>query len=411
MRRRLLVSTLGVALVAVLLLGIPLGVVATKLIRDEAQKRMNREAAQIATALDSRAASGTLTTAELSRFTADDRQVYVRSPKFGEVVAGDEISGPLQKGVATGSSDDVVTVYASDSDIDRQIVTVWFVVVGLAVIALGAAVWLARRQARNLGGPLEDLADVADRLGSGDPRPHSRRYGIAEFDRVSAVLDRSAERIAQLLRGERELAANASHQLRTPLTALSIRLEEIHDTTNDPHVREEAAAALTQAERLVDVVESLLENARTSRAASAVLIDVDEVLEQQRLEWEPAFRRSGRRLRIEGRRGLKAVGTPGGLAQAVATLIDNALTHGSGTVSLRTRHSGGHVVLEIADQGPGVADALVPRIFERSFSSSASTGLGLGLARDLVEADGGRLELVQLRPPVFTIFLLPDAEG
>jgi signal transduction histidine kinase len=68
------------------------------------------------------------------------------------------------------------------------------------------------------------------------------------------------------------------------------------------------------------------------------------------------------------------------------------------------------VVLEVSDAGHGVPDVVVPHIFERSFSGSSSTGLGLSLARDLIEADGGRLELTQPRPPVFAIFLLPDSE-
>jgi len=105
---------------------------------------------------------------------------------------------------------------------------------------------------------------------------------------------------------------------------------------------------------------------------------------------------------------LTAISTPGGLAQVVATLIDNALVHGAGTVTVHTRETSGHVVLEVRDEGPGVPDELVPHIFERSFSGAHRTGLGLALARDLVAADGGRLELAQPRPPIFAIFLAPD---
>jgi len=88
-------------------------------------------------------------------------------------------------------------------------------------------------------------------------------------------------------------------------------------------------------------------------------------------------------------------------------LVDNALQHGAGTVRLITRHAGDHAVVEVHDEGQGVPDALVPHIFERSFSGARSTGLGLALARDLVAADGGRLELAQARPPIFAIFLPP----
>jgi signal transduction histidine kinase len=142
------------------------------------------------------------------------------------------------------------------------------------------------------------------------------------------------------------------------------------------------------------------------------VVAVDTVLKQQAVEWDPAFRRAHRKLVRDGSVGLMAMSTPGGLAQVVATLIDNALVHGAGTVTVHTRETSGHVVLEVRDEGPGVPDELVPHIFERSFSGAHRTGLGLALARDLVAADGGRLELAQPRPPIFAIFLAPDgAEG
>ena len=286
-------------------------------------------------------------------------------------------------------------------------------VAALAIVSLAAAVELARRQAKRLGGPLEDLAVGAERLGAGDPRPRNHRYGVPELDKVAEVLDRSAERIGRLLGAERALAADASHQLRSPLTALSIRLEEIVATSTEPAVREEATAALVQAERLAAVVDSLLaEHKRSARSESGAVVAVDTVLKQQAVEWDPAFRRAHRKLVRDGSVGLMAMSTPGGLAQVVATLIDNALVHGAGTVTVHTRETSGHVVLEVRDEGPGVPDELVPHIFERSFSGAHRTGLGLALARDLVAADGGRLELAQPRPPIFAIFLAPDtAEG
>ena len=263
-------------------------------------------------------------------------------------------------------------------------------VAALAIVSLAAAVELARRQAKRLGGPLEDLAVGAERLGAGDPRPRNHRYGVPELDKVAEVLDRSAERIGRLLGAERALAADASHQLRSPLTALSIRLEEIVTTSTEPAVREEATAALVQAERLAAVVDSLLaEHKRSARSESGAVVAVDTVLEQQAVEWDPAFRRAHRKLVRDGSVGLMAMSTPGGLAQVVATLIDNALVHGAGTVTVHTRETSGHVVLEVRDEGPGVPDELVPHIFERSFSGAHRTGLGLALARDLVAADGG----------------------
>jgi signal transduction histidine kinase len=406
-RRRLLVSTVTVALIAMVLFGVPLGVVATHLIRNETQTRINREASQIASVIDNRA-QRPLDDGVVARLTAADRRVVV--VQAGKTyAAGSPIGGPIEKGTATAAAGEQITVYASDSEIDRQILIMWVVLGGLGVVSLGVAIVLARLQARRLSAPLEDLVATAERLGSGDSRPRLRRYGVPELDQVAVVLDASSVRIASLLRGERELAANASHQLRTPLAALSIRLEEILATSEEPEVREEAAAALAQAERLAAVVDSLLTQSRYSRASSTTATDIDAVLDQQRTEWEPAFRRARRSFDVEGVSGLQAYASPGALAEVVATLVDNALTHGAGTVVLRTRKTSGHVVLDVGDEGAGVPDVLVPRIFERSVSGASGTGLGLSLARDLVETDGGRLELVQPRPPVFAIFLSPGA--
>lgn len=303
-------------------------------------------------------------------------------------------------------------------DAHDRIATAWLVVAGPALVAVAAATGLALLQARRLRAALETLAESAERLGSverirpGDLRWRTRRSGIAEFDDVGRLLDRSAERVGELLRAEHALAADASHQLRTPLTALSIRLEEIVATAVDSRVRREAVAALAAGERLASVIDALLvQHANASRPTTPEIVDIDEILDQQRVEWLPAFNRLGRDLAVAGRRGLKATATPGLLSQVVATLVDNAVNHGKGAVRLAARDAAGHVVIDVSDDGPGVPDVVAPHIFERSFSGSESTGLGLSLARELVEADGGRLELTRLRPPVFSIFLTAAADS
>ncbi|NUS54419.1 MAG: HAMP domain-containing histidine kinase, partial [Streptomycetaceae bacterium] len=176
-------------------------------------------------------------------------------------------------------------------------------------------------------------------------------------------------------------------------------------------VKEEAAIALTQVERLTDVVERLLTSTRRGaagrdpRTESAVTVSVDDVIRQQVDEWRPAVASAHRAIRVTGQSGLVAVATPGALAQVLATLLENALMHGGGTVTISTRRIGSSIVVEVEDEGAGVSDVLGARVFERAVSGRNSTGLGLAVARDLAEADGGRLELLQLRPPVFAVFL------
>jgi signal transduction histidine kinase len=278
---------------------------------------------------------------------------------------------------------------------------------GSIVVAVALAGWLTVVLVSRLARPVEELAEAAARLGAGDPRPLGRRYGVADLDQVADGLDTSARRLSSLLAADRELAVDASHQLRTPLTALSMRLEEMVAAADDPDVvREEGHAALTQAERLADVVTQLLSPARRATAASAALTGIDEIVQQQVIEWEPAFRRVRRKLVVIGERGLRAHVTPGGLAQVLATLLDNALMHGGGTVTLQTSQSARSVVIEVRDEGRGVPPELVSRIFERSVSGRPEgTGLGLALARTMAAADGGRVVLVKPKPATFAVFL------
>jgi signal transduction histidine kinase len=279
---------------------------------------------------------------------------------------------------------------------------------GLPLLAAAiAGAWvLSGTVARRAARPVEELAEAAGRLGTGDPRPVGRRYGVAELDQVADGLDSAARRVTSLLTADRELAIDASHQLRTPLTALSMRLEEMIASADEPEVvREEGTAALHQAERLADVVTLLLSPGRRA-AGSAALISVDKIVLQQITEWAPAFRRAGRKIVLVGESRLQAWVTPGGLAQVIATLLDNALMHGKGTVTIRRTQAERSVVIEVEDEGEGVPAELVSRIFERSVSGRPEgTGLGLALARTMAAADGGRIVLARRRPPVFAVFL------
>jgi signal transduction histidine kinase len=184
-------------------------------------------------------------------------------------------------------------------------------------------------------------------------------------------------------------------------------------SAGDPDVvREEGTAALAQAERLAEVVTQLLSPARRVSAGSANLISIDRIVLQQMTEWEPAFRRAGRKMVLIGESRLQAYVTPGGLAQVIATLLDNALMHGKGTVTIRRAQSDRSVVIEVEDEGEGIPAELVSRIFDRGVSDRPEgTGLGLSLARTMAAADGGRVVLARRKPPVFAVFLPRNPPG
>ncbi|MBW8819408.1 ATP-binding protein [Streptomyces sp. NPDC102405] len=406
MRRRLIQSTLAVVLVVIAVFGVSLVIVETRTISNSAQERVDSEAIRLAGIVDSRLFAAEDVNAEILRDqVAQERYAMIRIPGKPPIEVGSRPVGQVISSTEKGEEGETVTVQEPRSSVTREVGRTLLIIGLVALLAVVAAVLLAIRQANKLASPLTDLAETAERLGSGDPRPRHKRYGVPELDRVADVLDSSAERIARMLTAERRLAADASHQLRTPLTALSMRLEEITLTDDPDTVKEEANVALTQVERLTDVVERLLTNSRDPRAGNAVTFDLDEVIQQQLAEWRPAYRSAGRAIVSSGKRHLTAVGTPGAVAQVLAALIENSLMHGGGTVALRTRVTGNQAVIEVTDEGPGVPADLGARIFERTISGRNSTGIGLAVARDLAEADGGRLEMLQAQPPVFGLFL------
>ncbi|GII75470.1 two-component sensor histidine kinase [Sphaerisporangium rufum] len=405
----MLSSTLVVAAVAVLLLGVPLGLVVTRLINDEAVQQLRAQATLLLSQVEyTRIEDRPIDADELQR-QYPSRYVQIFARNSPTVIVGVEPPPARQMTEETRSESGVyVRITRDRAQVERNVRGWLMLIVALAGLALAVAVSLAVVQSRRLTLPLLDLARIAERLGSGEARPSRHRYGIPELDRVAEVLDRSATRIADLLGREREFATDASHQLRTPLTGLTMRLEEIVAAADQPSiVREEGEAAIVQAERLTAVIDELLAAARRQRHAQAEAITVDDVLRQQVTEWEPAFRRSRRSLRLAGDRGLRALVSTGGLSQVLSTLLENSLEHGAGPVTITTGSSDRSVVIEVADEGPGIPEHLRARVFDRNVSGAGGTGLGLTLARALTAADGGRLELVRARPAAFALFLRP----
>ena len=409
MQRRLLISMLAVAIMAVLALGIPLAFALGRLEINEANQSLHGDAQAVVRAMVERQGDGLPVGAPYAA-----RQARSLSDRYVLIVQNSQVlyrsRYRLPSGARSATVSDApfkVTVGANDVDLARNLTTDLLLIGGVALLAVGVAVVLGLLYARRIVKPLQELAGAADRLGSGDSSPLGRRYGIQELDRVAEGLDGSAQRINDLLSAERDFAVDASHQLRTPLTALSMRLEEIMAAADYPDVvREEGAAALAQTERLADVVGQLLGRARRTSAGAPTVASVDDIVGQQVVEWEPAFRRLNRRLAVAGEKGMFAFATPGGVSQVIATLLDNALVHGAGTVTIRTSRTRRSVVVEVRDEGSGVPPELAPRIFERSVSGSPNgTGLGLALARTIAAADGGQVVLVRPRPAVFALFL------
>lgn len=399
--------------VAVLLLGVPMAIFGAILVRDSVASDLELRAVSVARAVDTRLNFELPVDEEYLERWVDDEDMPMRitviTPDGQRVTAGDDFEGRTYFARESTPTGAWVIIEVPSSALFWRGAQVVILVVVASLVAFGVGALVAGRQARRLAAPLIYLAASAEQLGTGRFQPTVHTSGVEEIDLVANELVRSGERMTARMASEREFAANASHQLRTPLTALSMRLEEIEMTAEDPHIAEEARVSLEQVERLVGVVDDLLASARRTDGGTTEPIQLSEIFDQQQREWAPVFKRAGRGLRFGDPEDIAVLATPGALTQTLSTLLENSLKYGDGTTSVEVRRSktGGEsgVVIEVADEGPGVSDELAPRIFERHVTGGKGTGLGLGLARDLVAADGGRLELAQRRPAVFAIFL------
>jgi signal transduction histidine kinase len=404
-RARLLASTVGIALAAIVVLGVPLGIVQAKRERSTATARLEREADAVAAAADDRVeAHRAIDPAQLQRFVRKGHGVTISVPGLPPTVIGARVTGDALR-VPSGASQRAHVVAAAPmSELNERQRHVWLVVGALAAAGIAAAVLLALIQGRRLARPLERLARTSSRLGTGDFSARAAHSRVPEIDAVAQALDASAVRIARLIGREREFSANVSHQLRTPLTALRLRLEELATTSGAAESRDEIERALEQTDRMERTISELL---AASRGAGRDVreLALDELVREHAAAWRQIFAKSGRRLTVSAPKRVLAVASAGAIGQALDVLLENALRHGAGTVVLALEGLPAEARISVSDDGPGIPEDARTAIFERGSSLTGGTGVGLSLARALVEADGARLVLAQPRPPRFEIRL------
>ncbi|MCT1909272.1 ATP-binding protein [Brachybacterium paraconglomeratum] len=412
MRQRVLQATIITVVLVVLMLGIPLGIswlqLANQNIANQANLILDRVRIDTETRLQE---DGTIDEALLQRRVDEqtDLNIAVTVVFEGETTtAGDPPGDDPVKRSTTGASGQLITVFIPKSDVRAHTASAWVLITVAGLSALSIGVSVALWQAQRISLPLARLSRRAEEMGSGRARGPWQPSGIAEIDEVAIELARSGAMLNERLEAESRLASDASHQLRTPLTALSMRLDEILATSTEEWVRDEARISLEQIDRLTEVVHDLINAPRSSQRRTPGVVELGTVLTQQSEEWSPAYRRAGRELHIQVPRSAAVWGSTGPLTQVIATLIENALTHGGGRTSVKVRRNDHSTVVEVTDEGGGIDPELGARIFERSVSgrSSGGTGVGLALARTLVEDDGGRLELLTENPATFGVFLI-----
>lgn len=413
MRRRAARMILTAVAVVALIFGIPAAVASSLIVWNTQTASLDTRAQTVQTNLDRRLRTSTLSEgyarmwAQTLVANGEPTYVEIMIPQNPQpITLGEPLRGITITRSASSPDGVKVTVMISARNAIRSIVRVSGIFLLGILVSLAVGWALAARFSRRLSAPLIYLSAQAEQIGSGQVRARVKPSGIEEIDLVQEELQRTGEKMARRLAAERQLAADASHQLRTPLTALSMRLEEIEMISTEEEVQEEARSCLEQVERLTTVVTELLDtNKRHASATEA--IDVLEVFNTQREEWEEAFEKADRVLRFTDEADMPILADEAKIAQVLATLIENSLRYGAGTTWVHARNSVNSrgVIIEVSDEGEGVDAELAPYIFENGVSGHGSSGIGLALAKDLIETMGGRIELSQAVPPVFTLSL------
>jgi two-component system, OmpR family, sensor kinase len=260
---------------------------------------------------------------------------------------------------------------------------------GLAAAGL-APVEAMRRRARevSLGGDEERL-----------PLPAARD----EIRRLGETLNEMLDRLRRSFQRERRFVADASHELRTPVAVIKAELEAaLAAGGHDPQVRAALVAALEECDHLAQLAEDLLVVARSAEGGLPVRpepLDARQLLEGVRDRFAERASQRGRDIRVEASDGARIDADPLRMRQALGNLVDNALRHGDGDVVLGCHPSNGGVELVVADGGPGFADDVAERAFERfargdTARTRGGTGLGLAIVRAIAEAHGGTAEIV-----------------
>jgi len=320
--------------------------------------------------------------------------------------------------VRAGGVRQILRALQDDRELRGEIHSAWRSIAALAVLALGVATMAALWQGRRLARPLEALAASARRLGDGDFSARAPRSGLPEPDDVAAALDTTATRLAAMLERSRSFSADASHQLRTPLTALRLDLEALEATGADPVL---VAAAVAEADRLEATITELL--TLTEAPGGGEDLDLAALVLDRVDAWRALARAEGREVQLSIPVVPRVEARAAALGQSLQVLLDNALDHGTGTVTVSVRQVAGGVRLCVGDEGPGIPADRELDLFDRApvpvaaavaggeSTTLAHAGRGLPLARSLVEAEGGRIFLERARPGAIICLLLPLASG
>ncbi|GAB7103334.1 HAMP domain-containing sensor histidine kinase [Streptomyces phaeofaciens JCM 4814] len=296
-----------------------------------------------------------------------------------------------------------VRIVYSTSGLTHRLWTIWGFRAGLAVAVLGVAALIGAVVARRITRPLRQLNDMASKFSDGDLTARSPVTGPQETRTLARTLNAAGERLDTLIASQRIFVADASHQLRTPLTALRLSLDNIADGVDDEFVREDVEQATAEVVRMSRLVSGLLVLARAeAKVTAAEPLPLTDIVTERLSVWRPAADERGVTIALRGSADDRpsVLASPGHLDQVLDNVLSNALevSPDGAAITVRTESRGDKVVLSVLDEGPGMSDAEKPRAFDRfwrgqGLTGRSGSGLGLAVVKQLVTDDGGTVAL------------------
>ncbi|MFI6465480.1 ATP-binding protein [Streptomyces sp. NPDC050528] len=418
MRWALVRVCLAIAAMVVVAFAVPLGLVIKEMARDRAFSNAEREAAAVAPAL-----SITTDRDQLEKVVASagaDSGMAVHIPagegkaaldiglqraagkdiatvrKLGRASTTEVPGGSvLLQPVALSSGEiSVVEVYVPESEVSNGVGTAWAVLAGVGIALIVGSVAVADRLGVRMVQPAQRLVEGAHELGEGKLGSRVPEEGPTELRLAAVAFNSMADQVVQLLANERELAADLSHRLRTPLTVLRLNAASL----GDGPAAEQTRTAVAQLEKEVDTIIRTAREAKpqTVAAGPGAGCDAAEVVRERMRFWSALAEDEGRKVRVAGvERPVRIPVARADLVAALDALLGNVFRHTpEGTAfAVDVHNSEDAVIVLVSDAGSGIRDPEAAMARGRGSGSAGSTGLGLDIVRRLAEATGGDVRI------------------
>ncbi|MER6994837.1 HAMP domain-containing sensor histidine kinase [Streptomyces sp. NPDC000410] len=422
MRWALVKVSLAVTAMVVIAFAVPLGLVIQEMARDRAFTNAERQAAAIGPTLSITTDRDQLERAVASTQAGAAGRMAVHVPASEETGGQDleigtrraavrdlgtterlgrasitEVPGGsalLQPTALSSGEIAVVEVFVPEDEVSNGVTTAWLVLAGVGVALIVGSVAVADRLGVRMVQPAQRLAGAAHELGEGKLGARVPEEGPTELRSAAVAFNSMADQVVQLLANERELAADLSHRLRTPLTVLRLNAASL----GDGPAADQTRAAVAQLEREVDTIIRTAREAKpqTQATGPGAGCDVSEVVRERMGFWSALAEDEGRKVRLAGvDRPVRIPVARPELAAALDALLGNVFRHTpEGTAFSVDVHNGDDaVIVLVSDAGPGIADPQAALARGNSGARDGSTGLGLDIVRRVAESTGGDVRI------------------